>query len=513
MNNDSNFDSGHLQIRNGMLDHLAEGKMTPDMFTAYYLMLARCNFATGIWHGSAERLVAETGGVWSKPTAVRILKRLIDGGYITSEHQRGKRGNYDLLIANYVPTIGADKGKRLRPRAASEITGDSASEEVDSKVKSPMIVLSESEVTSDSTSAKVKSKVKSPVSRVQEGVQEIETKKEQQPVSKKESKGVPDGTPSVVTNAKLNPVTDREQDYLKALGIPVVQEQVLALRTFLKTWTETELWNFWHWNQRHKTGRLQFMDLSDALHSLDSDSKRSAMKQWQKHDTNPAACPKHCDFVPMPALAGDDDILWDKLVRLDLVGNVGVKWYFGLSPDEAVVGYPDKEACLKDFYENQNGLRGKLLDLITYAEGGYVQWLGGWKDVQDEPKAAFEIEDDIDMQLCCKCGKFHVLDGSGCPEDEDSSFCSECNKSHNGYACPKWKPEPEPCYICKKCPENKRKICAWHKDFLARIEDCPDCTPLEKGQHQLCEVHADENAEHKRCPPTPAHPPQAGVRD
>src|ERR1039458_2900622 len=121
MNNDSNFDSGHLQIRNGILDHLASGQMTPDMFTAYYLMLARCNFATGVWHGSAERLVAETGGVWSLRTAQRVLERLIDGGYISSTYKRGKRGNYDILISNYVPTIGEHRGKKLRPRTVNPL--------------------------------------------------------------------------------------------------------------------------------------------------------------------------------------------------------------------------------------------------------------------------------------------------------------------------------------------------------------------------------------------------------
>lgn len=178
MNSDSNFDSGHLQIRNGILDHLAIGKMTPDMFTAYYLMLARCNFATGVWHGSAERLVAETGGVWSLRTAQRVLERLLDGGYISSTHKRGKRGNYDILISNYVPTIGENKGKKLRPRTVDPLekstdstvnpesgdTGDAASESSD-----------KSDDTGDATQPKVTTKVTTPVASVQEGVQEIET--------------------------------------------------------------------------------------------------------------------------------------------------------------------------------------------------------------------------------------------------------------------------------------------------------------------------------------------------
>jgi hypothetical protein len=170
------FPNGHLQMRNGILDHLVDGKMTPDMFTAYYLMLARCNFATGVWHGSAERLVAETGGVWSLRTAQRVLERLLDGGYISSTHKRGKRGNYDILISNYVPTIGEHRGKKLRPRTVdqletssdstvttkSDATGDAASESSD-----------KSDDTGDATQPKVTTKVTTPVASVQEGVQEI----------------------------------------------------------------------------------------------------------------------------------------------------------------------------------------------------------------------------------------------------------------------------------------------------------------------------------------------------
>ena len=105
----------HIQLRNALLDdHVAKGWMDGDMFLAYSLMLRRCDWSTGIWHGSAASLSALSGGQWSLATAKRILKRLCLGRYITSHHVPKQMGNYDLAINNYVPTSGENKGKKLR---------------------------------------------------------------------------------------------------------------------------------------------------------------------------------------------------------------------------------------------------------------------------------------------------------------------------------------------------------------------------------------------------------------
>ncbi|MGA2856197.1 MAG: hypothetical protein ABSE40_04975 [Candidatus Sulfotelmatobacter sp.] len=105
----------HIQLRNALLDdHVAKGWMDGDMFLAYSLMLRRCDWSTGIWHGSAASLAALSGGQWSLATAKRILKRLCLGRYLTSHHVPKEMGNYDLAINNYVPTSGENKSKKLR---------------------------------------------------------------------------------------------------------------------------------------------------------------------------------------------------------------------------------------------------------------------------------------------------------------------------------------------------------------------------------------------------------------
>jgi hypothetical protein len=132
----------HLQIRVALLtDHVAKGWMDGDMYLAYNIILQDCDWSTGIWHGSADKLAALVGGQWSKSTAKRVLKRLCQGRYITSHYVPKQMGNYDIAINNYVPTCGENKGKKLRRtktrdyrvRLASELLGGFPTEPLDAE--------------------------------------------------------------------------------------------------------------------------------------------------------------------------------------------------------------------------------------------------------------------------------------------------------------------------------------------------------------------------------------------
>jgi len=107
-----------LRMRKGIFEHVRKGWMDGSMFLAYSVLLETCDWATGVWHGSGARLRDLTGSQWSERTAERVLEQLAEGKYIESKYQRGKRGNYDVLINNYIPTSGEDKGKKLRPVTA-----------------------------------------------------------------------------------------------------------------------------------------------------------------------------------------------------------------------------------------------------------------------------------------------------------------------------------------------------------------------------------------------------------
>ena len=152
----------HLQIRVALLtDHVAKGWMDGDMYLAYNIILQDCDWSTGIWHGSADKLAALVGGQWSKSTAKRVLKRLCQGRYITSHYVPKQMGNYDIAINNYVPTCGDNKGKKLRRtktrdyRIASE-TKEFSHDPLDSGTPDPL-----QEVSSEPLRG-------SPVARIQE---------------------------------------------------------------------------------------------------------------------------------------------------------------------------------------------------------------------------------------------------------------------------------------------------------------------------------------------------------
>jgi hypothetical protein len=107
----------HVQLRNALLDdHVKKGWVDADMFLAYCLMLRNCDWATGVWIGSADALAALSGGQWSKPTAVRILRRLRlsvvilrpttwikSGGTIPSASTTSSPPQARILARNYAP--------------------------------------------------------------------------------------------------------------------------------------------------------------------------------------------------------------------------------------------------------------------------------------------------------------------------------------------------------------------------------------------------------------------------
>jgi hypothetical protein len=104
---------GHLKMRNGIFEHVQKGWMDEQMYLAYNVMLHQCDWKTGEWTGSAARL-REAIPHWSLATVKRVLNRLARGQYVDSQHVRGARGNYKVLINNYEPTTGPLAGKRIR---------------------------------------------------------------------------------------------------------------------------------------------------------------------------------------------------------------------------------------------------------------------------------------------------------------------------------------------------------------------------------------------------------------
>jgi len=105
--------SGFVMMRVGLQEHLVAGALSAFDVGVYLILHLQVDFRTGIWTGSAPRLLATAPRGTKLRNMQRALSRLSKIGFIKAFHQHGTRGNYRVLINKYEPTSGALKGKRL----------------------------------------------------------------------------------------------------------------------------------------------------------------------------------------------------------------------------------------------------------------------------------------------------------------------------------------------------------------------------------------------------------------
>lgn len=105
--------SGFLRLREGIFDHLRDGRMHPVAFAIYLVILHQCDWRAGIWLGSAWRLYDSLGQTIKRKTIQDNIARLCRAGYLKSLRGVGRRGNYYVLVNKYRPTIGELIGYEL----------------------------------------------------------------------------------------------------------------------------------------------------------------------------------------------------------------------------------------------------------------------------------------------------------------------------------------------------------------------------------------------------------------
>jgi hypothetical protein len=110
---------GFIQIRRGLEEHLLAGRIGFSEAGAYLVIHLQADFKTGIWTGSAPRLLATAPRGASLRDVQRAIARLETIGFIRVFHQQGKRGNYRVMIHKYEPQSGALKGFRLNALAST----------------------------------------------------------------------------------------------------------------------------------------------------------------------------------------------------------------------------------------------------------------------------------------------------------------------------------------------------------------------------------------------------------
>lgn len=104
---------GFVKIRAGLEDHLLAGRIGAFEVGVYLILHLQADFRTGIWTGSAPRIMGTAPRGASLRDIQRALKRLERIGFIRRFHRNGKRGNYRVLLHKYEPQFGALRGMRL----------------------------------------------------------------------------------------------------------------------------------------------------------------------------------------------------------------------------------------------------------------------------------------------------------------------------------------------------------------------------------------------------------------
>ena len=102
---------GFAKIRNGLKDHIDQGKMSATDIGVYTFLHLYCTWKTGIWFGNALNIASKT--LSSRRSISDSLHRLRQRGYINYATSRGKRGSYYVLIHKFEPQYGPWEGYRL----------------------------------------------------------------------------------------------------------------------------------------------------------------------------------------------------------------------------------------------------------------------------------------------------------------------------------------------------------------------------------------------------------------
>jgi hypothetical protein len=113
MSRGSSASENYVPIRTGILDHLVRGDISLYELGVYVLIHLQADYSTGVWRGSAPRILANAPRGAELRDIQRAIKHLEDVGYLRSFRKHGQRGNCPYLIDKFTVRCGALKTHRL----------------------------------------------------------------------------------------------------------------------------------------------------------------------------------------------------------------------------------------------------------------------------------------------------------------------------------------------------------------------------------------------------------------
>ena len=81
-------------LRNGILEHLRDGKICPFDLGIYVMLQLRADWSTGIYRGCALSVAHQFGDSTLRKHVTKSLFRLREKGYINYRKGDGVRGSY-----------------------------------------------------------------------------------------------------------------------------------------------------------------------------------------------------------------------------------------------------------------------------------------------------------------------------------------------------------------------------------------------------------------------------------
>lgn len=93
--------NGYVQKRRGVLQHLVDGRMTPNEYFVFDILLILADHNTGCGMINASAIVFWSGGQLGVDGADRTLRSLDKKNYIVRETSAGRMGLYPYRIQNY----------------------------------------------------------------------------------------------------------------------------------------------------------------------------------------------------------------------------------------------------------------------------------------------------------------------------------------------------------------------------------------------------------------------------
>jgi len=103
----------YVPIRPGILEHLLRGDISAFEFGVYVIIHLQADYSSGIWCGSAPRILNSAPRGAKLREVQRAIEHLCDLGLLRHFHQHGQRGNFPFLINKYTVRSGALTGMRL----------------------------------------------------------------------------------------------------------------------------------------------------------------------------------------------------------------------------------------------------------------------------------------------------------------------------------------------------------------------------------------------------------------